>query len=52
MVKEIDISVLRRALGIKKLKKKISVTAFEKAVVENLRERELHRLAARIRQHA
>ena len=52
MVKEIDISSLRKRLGIKKLKKKIPVSEFEKAVIIGLREHEKHRLIHRVREQA
>ena len=44
MVKEIDISELRRHLGIKKLRKRIPVSDFEKAAVKRLREDEKERV--------
>jgi len=52
MVKSSSVEVLRKMLGIKRLKKKISVSEFEKAVIASLREQEKHRLLTRIKQHA
>jgi len=45
MVKEIDISELRRHLGIKKLKKKIVVTESDKETIKKLREDEKRRIS-------
>jgi mannose/fructose/N-acetylgalactosamine-specific phosphotransferase system component IIB len=45
MVKEIEISELRRHLGIKKLKKKIVVTEADKVAIKKLREDEKKRIS-------
>ena len=45
MVNEIDISELRRHLGIKKLRKKIAVTEGDKAAIKKLREDEKRRVS-------
>ncbi len=52
MVKSSSVEALRKMLGIKRLKKRISVSEFEKAAIASLREQEKHRLLTRIRQHA
>ena len=44
MVKEISISALRKLMGIKKLKNKIPMSEFEKAVIIGLREHEKRRI--------
>ncbi|MHB8566226.1 MAG: hypothetical protein ACYC7D_03580 [Nitrososphaerales archaeon] len=44
MVKEVDLSQLRRHLGIKRLKKRIPVSEYEKAAIRNLREEEKRRV--------
>ena len=44
MVKEVEVSDLRKLLRIKKLKKKIVVSEFEKAAIKNLREDEKRRV--------
>ena len=44
MVKEMSISALRKLMGIKKLKNKIPMSEFEKAVIIGLREHEKRRI--------
>ena len=45
MVREIDIDVLRRHLGVKKLRKRIIVTEADKAAIKKLREDEKKRVS-------
>lgn len=45
MVKEIDISELRKHLGIKKLRTKIVVTEADKVAIKKLREDEKKRIS-------
>ena len=52
MVKSSSVEALRKMLGIKRLKKKIPISEFEKAAIASLREQEKHRLLTRIKQHA
>ncbi|MHB1830141.1 MAG: hypothetical protein ACYCO0_01995 [Candidatus Micrarchaeaceae archaeon] len=52
MTKQSELQILRKMLGIKKLKDRIPVTEFEKAAVENLRIKERLRLIPRLKQHA
>lgn len=52
MSKQSELSLLRKRLGIKKLKDKIPVTEFEKAAVANLRIKERQRLIPRVKQRA
>jgi hypothetical protein len=47
-----DVKVLRKRLGIKKLRKVIPISEFEKAVIIGLREKERHRIAQKTKQYA
>lgn len=47
-----DVKILRKKLGIKKLRKSIPISEFEKAVIIGLREKEKHRINLRARQYA
>lgn len=47
-----EIQLLRKRLGIKRLRKRILVTEFEIAAVKDMRQKEKHRLISRIKQHA
>jgi hypothetical protein len=44
MVKEIDVDELRKALGIRKLKKRIRLSEAEKAAIRQLREHDKQRV--------
>ena len=48
----INVRALREKLGIKRLRKSISISDFEKAVINGLRKREKHRIMQRTRLHA
>jgi hypothetical protein len=52
MSKVMNIKELRKRLGIKKLKSKIPISEFEKAVIIGLRIREKEKMAHRIKQYA
>lgn len=47
-----NINVIRKRLGIKKLKDKIPMSDFEKAVILGLRESERHRIVHKAKAHA
>jgi hypothetical protein len=51
MVKAVTASVLRKRLGIKKLKAKITISDFEKAAIVNLRKRDRRRVTPRVLVH-
>jgi hypothetical protein len=48
MGESVSVDVLRKKLGIKRLKKKIIVSKFEKASVASLRKKEKHRVTSRV----
>jgi hypothetical protein len=47
-----DVKVLRKRLGIKKLRKIIPISEFEKAVILGLRDEERHRPVQKSKQYA
>ena len=47
-----NVKTIRKRLGIKKLRKKIPISEFEKAFIIGLREKEKHRIIQRAKLHA
>lgn len=47
-----DVKVLRKKLGIRKLRGRIPISEFEKAAIIGLRKNEKHRIAQKTKQYA